>query len=210
MARYTGPSCRLCRREGMKLYLKGTRCETAKCAMERQWRSQPPGQHGAGHRGKLSEYGVRLREKQKLRRYYGVLERQFRRTFVEAAKEVNTGEALLLLMERRLDNVVYRLGFAPSRAAARQLVDHGHILLNGKRVTIPSIQVKPADRLTLRGRDATKAIVQGNLELASGRTPPQWLKLDPTTFEATVEALPTREDVSIQINEQLIVEFCSR
>ena len=194
----------------MKLYLKGTRCETAKCAMERQWRSQPPGQHGSGRRGKPSQYGIRLREKQKLRRYYGVLERQFRRTYVEAAKAVNTGEALLLLMERRLDNVVYRLGFAPSRAAARQLVGHGHIILNGKRVTVPSIQVRPADRITLRPRDTTKAVVQGYLALASGRTPPQWLKLDPDSFEATVEALPTREDVSIQINEQLIVEFCSR
>lgn len=194
----------------MKLYLKGTRCETAKCAMERQWRSQPPGQHGTGRHGKPSQYGIRLREKQKLRRYYGVLERQFRRTFVEAAKEVNTGEALLLLLERRLDNVVYRLGFAPSRAAARQLVGHGHILVNGKRVTVPSIQVRPADKIALRPRDATKALVQGFLEQASGRTPPQWLKFDPETFEATVEALPTREDVSIQINEQLIVEFCSR
>ena len=194
----------------MKLYLKGTRCETAKCAMERQWRSQPPGMHAFRRRGKPSEYAVRLREKQKLRRYYGVLERQFRRIFQEAARATNTGEALLILMERRLDNVVYRLGFAPSRAAARQIVDHGHILLNGKRVTIPSIQVTPGDRIQLRGRDATKALVQANLETASGRTPPRWLKLDTETLDATIETMPTREDVSIQINEQLIVEFCSR
>lgn len=210
MARYTGASCRLCRREGMKLYLKGTRCETAKCAMERQWRSQPPGMHAFRRRGKPSAYAIRLREKQKLRRYYGVLEKQFRRTFSEASKAENTGEALLTLMERRVDNVVYRLGFAPSRSAARQLVSHGHILLNGKRITIASIRVRPGDKVTIRDRDATKAIIQANLELASGRTPPQWLKLDLDTLEAAIEALPTREDVSIQINEQLIVEFCSR
>jgi len=194
----------------MKLYLKGTRCETAKCAMERQWRSQPPGVHAFRRRGKVSEYAVRLREKQKLRRYYGVLERQFRRTFAEASKEVNTGEALLVLMERRLDNVVYRLGFAPSRAAARQLVSHGHLLLNGVKVTTASIEVKPGDVLTLRDRDATRITIKANLETAAGRTPPQWLRLDPETLEATVVAMPTREDVSIQINEQLIVEFCSR
>lgn len=210
MARYTGPSCRLCRREGMKLYLKGTRCETAKCAIERQWRNQPPGMHAFRRRGKPSQYAVRLREKQKLRRYYGVLERQFRRTFGEAAKETNTGEALLILMERRLDNVVYRLGFAPSRAAARQLVSHGHVLVNGKRVTVPSVLVRPGDALKLRDRPGTRELVRANLETASGRTPPQWLKLDPESLEATVEAMPTREDVSIQINEQLIVEFCSR
>ena len=209
MARYLGPSCRLCRREGMKLYLKGQRCETVKCAMERQWRSQPPGMHPFP-RGKLSEYGVRLREKQRLRRYYGVLERQFRRIFDQANKAANTGEALLLLMERRLDNVVYRLGFATSRAAARQIVDHGHIFLNAKRVTIPSMLVKPGDVLRVRDRDKSKKLIQANLEAAAKRTPPQWLKLDAGQLEATVVALPTREDVSIQINEQLIVEFCSR
>ena len=194
----------------MKLYLKGVRCETARCAMERQWRSQPPGMHAFRRRGKPSEYAIRLREKQKLRRYYGVLERQFRRTFKEAAKEANTGEALLTLMERRLDNVVYRLGFAPSRSAARQLVSHGHVLLNGKRVTVASISVRAGDVVTARDRDATKSMIQANLEAAAGRTPPQWLKLDVETFEATVQAMPTRDDVSIQINEQLIVEFCSR
>jgi len=209
MARYTGPSCRLCRREGMKLYLKGTRCETARCAMERQWRNQPPGQHGFT-RGKPSEYAVRLREKQKLRRYYGVLEKQFRRTFARAARAQNTGEALLTLMERRLDNVVYRLGFAPSRSAARQMVGHGHIILNGKRVTIPSATAKPGDVIKLRDREPTKQLVRANLLLASGRTPPQWLSLNEETLEATVAALPTREDVSIQVDEQLIVEFCSR
>ena len=194
----------------MKLYLKGTRCETAKCAIERQWRNQPPGMHAFRRRGKPSQYAIRLREKQKLRRYYGVLERQFRRTFREAAKETNTGEALLILMERRLDNVVYRLGFAPSRAAARQLVGHGHIILNGTRVTVPSILVRAGDVLRARDRDGTKSLIRVNLETASGRTLPQWLKLDPESLEAGIEAMPTREDVSIQINEQLIVEFCSR
>jgi small subunit ribosomal protein S4 len=193
----------------MKLYLKGTRCETARCAMERQWRNQPPGQHGFT-RGKPGEYAIRLREKQKLRRYYGVLERQFRRTFARAAKARNTGQELLTLMERRLDNVVYRLGFAPSRSAARQMVGHGHIVLNGKRVTIPSITIKPGDLIKLRDRDATKQLVRANVLLAAGRTPPQWLSLDEEALEATVAALPTREDVSIQIDEQLIVEFCSR
>ena len=194
----------------MKLYLKGTRCETARCAMERQWRSQPPGVHAFRRRGKPSEYAIRLREKQKLRRYYGVLERQFRRTFKEASKSENTGEALLILMERRLDNVVYRLGFAPSRSAARQLVGHGHIVLNGKRVTMPSMLVRPGDVVEARDRDAARKMIQANLETASGREPPQWLKLDAESFQAAVEAMPTREDVSIQINEQLIVEFCSR
>jgi small subunit ribosomal protein S4 len=177
--------------------------------MERQWRSQPPGMH-AFTRGKLSEYGIRLREKQKLRRYYGVLEAQFRRIFSEATKFTNTGEALLLLMERRLDNVVYRLGFALSRAAARQMVSHGHIMLNGKRVTVPSITLKPGDNLKLRERDMTRKLVQANLASSSGRTPPQWLTFDADKLEATVASLPTRQDVSIQIDEQLIVEFCSR
>ena len=209
MARYTGPSCRHCRREGLKLYLKGTRCETAKCAMERQWRSQPPGMH-AFTRGKPSEYAVRLREKQKLRRYYGVLERQFRRMFDMATKYTNTGEALMLLMERRLDNVVYRLGFASSRAAAHQLVGHGHIMVNGRRVTVPSILVKAGDAIKVGDRDSSRKLVQSNMEAAAGRTPPQWLNLNTDALDATVMALPTREDVSIQINEQLIVEFCSR
>lgn len=209
MARYTGPSCRLCRREGLKLYLKGTRCETAKCAMERQWRSQPPGMH-AYSRGKPSEYAVRLREKQKLRRYYGVLERQFQRMFSQATKYRNTGEALLLLMERRLDNVVYRLGFASSRSAAHQLVGHGHVMLNGRRITVPSVLVKNGDVIKVRDRDSSRKLVQSYMEAAAGRTPPQWLNLNTDALEATVAALPTRDDVSIQINEQLIVEFCSR
>lgn len=194
----------------MKLYLKGTRCETAKCAMERQWRSQPPGVQAFRRRSKPSEYAIRLREKQKLRRYYGVLERQFRRIFDEASRRTNTGEALLILMERRLDNVVYRLGFAPSRAAARQIVGHGHVMVNGKRVTVPSLNVRPGDVIKVRDRDASKSLIQANLDMASGRTPPQWLQLNAEALEATVQAMPTREDVSIQINEQLIVEFCSR
>lgn len=193
----------------MKLYLKGERCETARCAIERKWRNQPPGMH-AFRRGKPSEYAIRLREKQKLRRYYGVLEKQFRRIFEEASRAENTGEALLLLMERRLDNVVYRLGFAPSRSAARQIVNHGHVIVNGKRVTVPSIQVRAGDRITIRDREEGKQLVQGNLQIAEGREPPQWLKLDEESLAAEVVAMPTREDVSIQIDEQLIVEFCSR
>jgi small subunit ribosomal protein S4 len=194
----------------MKLYLKGVRCESAKCAIEKQWRNKPPGMH-FWRRRRPTEYGLRLREKQKLRWYYGVLERQFRRFFAEASRaKGSTGERLLILMERRLDNVVYRLGFATSRAAARQIVDHGHIFLNAKRVTIPSMLVKPGDVLRVRDRDKSKKLIQANLEAAAKRTPPQWLKLDAGQLEATVVALPTREDVSIQINEQLIVEFCSR
>jgi len=210
MARYTTPVCRRCRRAGMKLYLKGVRCETAKCPIEKQWRNKPPGMH-FWQRRRPSEYGVRLREKQKLRWYYGVLERQFRRFFDEAQRtKGSTGERLLILMERRLDNVVYRLGFTPSRKAARQLVNHGHVLLNDRRADIPSQKVKPGDVLQIRDRKASRDLVQQWLTEEEGRVVPQWLSADPANFRGEVKALPAREDVSIQVNEQLIVEFCSR
>ena len=210
MARYTTPVCRRCRRAGMKLYLKGVRCETAKCPIEKQWRNKPPGMH-FWQRRRPSEYGVRLREKQKLRWYYGVLERQFRRFFEEAQRtKGSTGERLLILMERRLDNVVYRLGFTPSRKAARQLVNHGHVLVNDRRADIPSQKVKPGDVLQIRDRKASRDLVQQWLTEEEGRVVPQWLSADPANFRGEVKALPAREDVSIQVNEQLIVEFCSR
>jgi small subunit ribosomal protein S4 len=194
----------------MKLYLKGVRCETAKCPIEKQWRNKPPGMH-FWQRRRPSEYGVRLREKQKLRWYYGVLERQFRRFFDEAQRtKGSTGERLLILMERRLDNVVYRLGFTPSRKAARQLVNHGHVLVNDRVADIPSQKVKLGDVLQIRDRKASRDLVQQWLTEEEGRVVPPWLSADPANFRGEVKALPAREDVSIQVNEQLIVEFCSR
>jgi len=194
----------------MKLYLKGVRCETAKCAIEKQWRNKPPGMH-SWQRRRPSEYGVRLREKQKLRWYYGVLERQFRRFLDEAQRaKGSTGERLLILMERRLDNVVYRLGFTPSRKTARQIVNHGHVLVNGKVADIPSLKVKAGDVLEIRDRKRSRDLVQQWLTEEEGRVVPQWLSVDPANFRGEVKAMPAREDVSIQLNEQLIVEFCSR
>ncbi len=210
MARYTGPVCRRCRRAGMKLYLKGVRCETAKCPIEKQWRNKPPGMH-FWRRRRPSEYAVRLREKQKLRWYYGVLERQFRRFFDEAARgKGSTGERLLTLMERRLDNVVYRLGFAPSRSAARQFVCHGHILVNGHANHVGSAKLRPGDVIEVADRAASRSLIQGWLAEDEGRVVPQWLELEAAHLRGEVKALPTRDDVSIQLNEQLIVEFCSR
>ena len=194
----------------MKLYLKGVRCETAKCAIEKQWRSKPPGMHFWRHR-RPSEYGIRLREKQKLRWYYGVLERQFRRFFDEAQHaKGSTGERLLTLMERRFDNVVYRLGFVTSRRAARQLVSHDHVLLNGKITNVPSLKVKAGDVLEFRTRQSSRALVQSWMAEEEGRVVPPWLSADAANFRGEVKALPSREDVSIPLNEQLIVEFCSR
>ncbi|HUS45209.1 MAG TPA: 30S ribosomal protein S4 [Phycisphaerae bacterium] len=210
MARYTGPVCRQCRRAGMKLYLKGERCETAKCPIEKQWRNKPPGMH-FWRRRRPSEYGLRLREKQKLRRYYGILERQFRRIFAEAARgKGSTGERLLVLMECRLDNVLYRLGFAPSRRAARQLVSHGHVLLNGRRTNMPGQKVRAGDRVEIRDRKSSRDLVQSWAGEGEGRMIPQWLEADPAQFRGEVKAMPTRDEISFQINEQLIVEFCSR
>lgn len=194
----------------MKLYLKGVRCETAKCAIEKQWRNKPPGMH-FWRRRRPSEYAIRLREKQKLRWYYSVLERQFRRFFEEAARgKGSTGERLLILMERRLDNVVYRLGFAPSRNAARQLVNHGHVHVNGRRANISSMKVEAGDVIQIRDKKVSRDLVGRWIAQEEGRVIPQWLEVDATNLRGEVKALPVRDEVSIQLNEQLIVEFCSR
>ena len=210
MARYTGPVCRRCRRAGMKLYLKGVRCESAKCALEKQWRSKPPGMHFRRRR-RPTEYGLRLREKQKLRWYYGILEHQFRRFFAEASRaKGSTGERLLVLMERRLDNVLYRMGFAPSRRAARQTVLHGHVLLNGRITNIPSLKVEVGDEIETRDRKSSRELVRAWTSEDQGRMVPQWLESDPEHFRGRVKALPARDEISFQVNENLIVEFCSR
>lgn len=208
MARYTGPSCRLCRRENTELFLKGERCYTDKCAIKR--RNYPPGQHGQG-RIKVSNYGVQLREKQKVRRIYGLLEGQFRGYFEEAERRKGVaGENLLFLLERRLDNVVYRLGFASSRSEARQLVRHGHFTLNGRKVNIPSIQVKTGDVIQLREKSRKVASINDALEAVVRRGVPQWLDLDKDAYKATVKILPVREDITMPIQEQLIVELYSK
>ena len=208
MARYTGPSCRLCRREGTELFLKGERCYTDKCAIKR--RSYPPGQHGQG-RIKVSDYGVQLREKQKVRRIYGILENQFRGYFEMADRMKGvTGENLLFILERRLDNVAYRLGFATSRDEARQLVRHGHFTLNGRKVNIPSIQVKAGDVLQLREKSRKIAAISESLEGVVRRGIPQWLELEKDAFKGTVKLLPVREDITMPIQEQLIVELYSK
>jgi len=211
MARQIDPVCRLCRREGVKLFLKGSRCESPKCAIDR--RNVAPGMHGY-RRGKPSEYGVRLREKQKLKRFYGVLERQFRRYFELASRSPeNTGEVLLSILERRLDNIVYRLGFAPSRAAARQLVTHGHILLNGRVATIPSLLVKAGDTVVAKSRPRTMQLVKLNLQEHAPPTPDYLERSSAEPPEGKVLRLPTRGDVDphIQdIQENLIIEVSSR
>ena len=208
MARYTGPSCRLCRRENMELYLKGDRCYTDKCAIKR--RNYPPGQHGQA-RVKISSYGVQLREKQKVRRIYGLLEKQFRSYFAEADRLKGvTGENLLTLLERRLDNVVYRLGFASSRTESRQLVRHGHFTLNSRKVNIPSIQLKSGDLIELREKSKKIASINDSLEAVVRRGIPQWLELDRDTFKGTLKGLPIREDITTPIQEQLIVELYSK
>ncbi len=210
MARYTGPRCRLCRREGMKLFLKGERCYTDKCAFER--RSYPPGQHGqAQMRAKRSDYGIRLREKQKVKRIYGVSEKQFKRYFDWADRmRGQTGHNLLQFLERRLDNVVYRLGFASSRSQARQMIVHGMFKVNGRTVDIPSYLVKPGEVIELKEKYRQNPFIQENLEAVVRRGVPQWLELDAENFKGTVKALPTREDITMPIQEQLIVEFYSR
>jgi small subunit ribosomal protein S4 len=204
----------LCRREGIKLYLKGARCESPKCAIER--RNIPPGMHGY-HKGKLSEYGVRLREKQKLKRFYGVLERQFRRYFALASRSTeNTGEVLLSIMERRLDNVVHRLGFAPSRAAARQLVTHGHVQVNGRHCNIASMLLKAGDRVTIKGRPRSLQLVKLNQQ-THPQPIPDFLEITGSEPpEGRLTRLPTRADVDPRLSkekelqEQLIIEFCAR
>ncbi len=210
MARYTGPRCRLCRREGMKLFLKGERCYTDKCPFER--RSYPPGQHGPQQiRIKLSDYGVRLREKQKVKRIYGISEKQMRKYYEMATKMPGqAGHNLLQLLERRLDNVVYRLGFAVSRSQARQMIVHGWFKLNGRNVDIPSILVDVGDVIELKDKYRNNVHVQEALEAVARRGIPPWLELDRDNFKGTVKALPTREDITMPIQESYIIEFYSR
>lgn len=208
MARYIGSVCRLCRVEGTKLYLKGERCFTDKCAVER--RNYAPGQHGQ-KRTKRSDYGLQLREKQKVKRMYGILERQFKGYFRKAERQRGiTGENLLAFLERRLDNVVYRLGFCSSRAEARQFVRHGHFLVDGRRVDIPSFLVKKDQKIQLRQKSQKNERVKNSLEASESRGIPKWLTLDAASFTGTVIDLPKREDVSAEIQEQLIVELYSK
>ena len=209
MARYNGPVCRLCRREGMKLFLKGERCYTEKCGIEK--RNTPPGQHGRLRKAKLAGYGLQLREKQKVKRIYGVLEDQFRRYFETAERTRGiTGVTLLQLLERRLDNVVYRLGLATSRPQARQLVRHGHFLVNGKKVDIPSYSVKPGDVITVLGRTQKNVTIEHAMEEVKGRGIPEWLSFDPNAISGRIVSMPTREQINLPVQEQLIVELYSK
>lgn len=210
MARITPPVCRNCRREGLKLFLKGVRCETAKCPIEREFRNNPPGMH-AWRRGKSSDYGVRLREKQKVKRYYGLLERQFQRVFALSERShENTGVALLRLLERRLDNALFKAGFAASRRTARQMIVHGHITVNGRKADRPSQLVNVGDKLGVRGSEHSQKFVRAEMGDDGARPVQSWLQVDFRKPEAAVIALPGREDVQIPVEEQLIVEFCSR
>ncbi len=210
MARYADAVCRLCRREGMKLYLKGERCFKEKCSFETR-KGKIPGQHGAGKMKKPTGYALQLREKQKVKRIYGVLEKQFRLYFQHADRRKGvTGHNLLAFLEQRLDNVVYRLGFAASRAAARQMVMHGHVLVNGKRVDIPSYQTRPGQTVELGQRARANEGVKSSVETATGRGVPQWLALDAPAFKGQIMAAPKREDITLDINEQLIVELYSK
>ena len=208
MARHTGAVCRLCRREGLKLFLKGDRCFKEKCAFER--RGYAPGQHGR-RRTKVQNYGIQLREKQKVKRMYGVLERQFRSYFLRAARTKGiTGTTLLQTLERRLDNIVYRLGFASSRSMARQLVAHGHIQVDGRKMTVPSALVKPGNVVALREKSRKNEQVKICLDTAKGRGVPAWLELEADQFQGTVRQLPEREEILMPIQEQLIVELYSK
>jgi small subunit ribosomal protein S4 len=208
LARYTDSVCRLCRREGLKLFLKGERCYTDKCAIER--RNYPPGMHGQG-RSKFSEYAIQLREKQKVRRMYGLMERQFRRYFEIAERSRGiTGEALLLLLEQRMDNMIYRMGFATSRAEARQFVRHGHFLVDGRKVDIPSFRVRPGQVISVRERSRSMGRINEALEQAERRGVPEWLEVSREAYTARVKALPTRADLTMPINEKLVVELYSK
>ena len=209
MARYAGPVCRLCRREGMKLFLKGERCHAEKCAVER--RNVPPGHHGKGRKAKLQGYGLQLREKQRVKRMYGVLERQFRRYFHEADRRKGiTGETLLQLLESRLDNVVYRLGFATSRPQARQLVRHGHFLVNGRRADVPSHSLRAGDRVSVKAKSVGNPAIAYAREEVRGRGVPEWLELGVDGQEGRFAAVPTREQLNLPVQEQLIVELYSK
>lgn len=209
MARYTGPVCRLCRREGKKLYLKGDRCYTNKCGIDR--RGYAPGEHGQGRRGKVSEFGIQLREKQKLRRVYGILERQFENYFeMASAKHGITGETLLQILESRFDNVVYRLGFASSRPEARQLVRHGHFSVNGRKVNIPSYLTKVGDTIAVREESKKSPHFEIAAANLGQHTAPAWLELDAEKLSGRVAAVPTREQIDVPVQEHLIVEYYSR
>ncbi len=208
MARYKDAVCRLCRREGTKLFLKGDRCFSAKCGIER--RAYPPGQHGQG-RMRFSDYGVQLREKQKVKRMYGLMEKQFAQTMTRASRmKGRAGENLLVLLERRLDNVVFRMGFATSRAEARQLVRHGHFHVDGRRASIPSMLLKPGATVSVAEKSRKVARIAGALETLESRSVPQWVEINKDAFEGTVKALPVRDDITMPIQEQLIVELYSR
>ena len=208
MARYTGSVCKFCRREKLKLFLKGDRCFTEKCSVDR--RPYPPGEHGQG-RIKFSSYGVQLREKQKVKRIYGLMEKQFRTTFDRAARMKGIkGENLLLLLERRLDNMVYRMGFARTRREARQLVHHGHFRVNGKRVNVPSALLRVGDVVQIRERSRKMALFADSLDAIERRGLPAWIELDRKEMQATVKAFPSREDITMPIQEQMIVELYSK
>jgi len=209
VGRYTDSVCRQCRREGEKLFLKGDRCYSEKCALERK--PYIPGEHGRGRRQKPTEYGLQLREKQKTRRIYGILEKQFRNYFKKAERQQGiTGENLLILLERRLDNVVYRLGFAASRKEARQLVNHGHFTVNGKKASIPSIMVKVGDVIQVKDSSKESPKFQEIKDQAAYKTPPEWLSIDVENLTGSVMAYPTREQIDTLVHEQLIVELYSR
>ena len=209
MARYRGSVCRLCRREGAKLYLKGDRCYGSKCAIER--RQYAPGQHGQRMQRKVSDYGVRLREKQKVRRIYGLMETQFRNTFHKAAKKKGvTGEIFLQYLEQRLDNVVFRFGFARSRPEARQMVKHGHIVVNGRRVNIPSFRVRADDEIQVKEKSAMREAVKEKVTVAETRGLPSWLQLDKDSLSGKIVGEPARDDIKLEIKEQHIVELYSK
>ncbi len=209
MARYVGPVCRLCRREGMKLFLKGERCYGEKCAIEK--RNVPPGEHGKTRKARLVGYGLQLREKQKVKRTYGVLENQFRRYFEAADRQRGiTGERLLQLLERRLDNVVYRLGLATSRPQARQLVRHGHFLINGRRTDVPSYSVHEGDVVSVRAKSVKNLLIQHAMEEVKGRGIPEWLTFEAETMAGRIASMPTRAQINLPVQEQLIVELYSK
>ena len=209
MSRYSGSVCRQCRRENLKLYLKGDRCYSDKCSFDR--RSYAPGQHGQRRGGKISDYGIQLREKQKVKRSYCLSEKQFKLSFERADRKKGiTGTSLLMILEQRLDNVVYRLGFANSRPQARQLVRHGHFLINGKKVDIPSIQVKAGDVVELREKSRNLQVITESLEAVVRRAMPQWLELEKDKFKGMIKGVPAREDITMPIQESQIVELYSR
>lgn len=209
MARYRGPVCRLCRREGEKLFLKGDRCATEKCAYER--RAYAPGDHGRDRRLRVTNYGLQLREKQKARRIYGIMERQFRNYFKEAARMPGvTGENLLQILETRLDNLVYRIGFAPSRPAARQLVKHGHFHVNGRKADVPSYRLRPGDVVSVRDSSKNLVTIQGAVESRGGRGMPEWLEANTKSLQGRLVQMPSRESIPTSVQENLIVELYSK